>query len=80
MPIFIALAVAAVVGLTMRENQVLKEEQAVRDRAAARTVAASDPSCQASLKTAQNDSVRAVIVQSCVDRAVASRSTEPHQK
>ncbi|HKO15655.1 MAG TPA: hypothetical protein VJU87_05415 [Gemmatimonadaceae bacterium] len=73
MPIFIALAVAAVVGLTMRENQVLKEEQAVRERAAARTIAASDPNCQAELRTAQNDSVRAVIVQSCVDHAVASR-------
>lgn len=73
MPYAIAVAVLALFGLTARDNQVNDQQRHVADVAHVREEAVRDASCQDSLRSAPNDSIRASIVDGCVHRILVSR-------
>jgi hypothetical protein len=68
----IALTVLVVFGLLSREHRIAEKQSDVLLLARARTMAIADSSCQASLRLAPNDSVRASIVDACVQLIIVT--------
>ena len=71
MPFAIAAAVAALIGMTARDIAVAHHEHDVATVADARFAAVHEAQCQDSLRLATTDSVRATIVDGCVQRILA---------
>jgi hypothetical protein len=70
MPILIAVAVVATIGMTAREISVSHHQRDVAGAAETRLDAVHDPECQDSLTFVTTDSARAGVVDRCIARLV----------